>query len=153
MPTIEVFIENEAGTTTKHHYDERTLVLQRTEQVHAAYPWPYGFVPGTVAPDGDAADCFVITDRGFPTGTTVACEPIALMEQTEGGAVDHNVIAVLPGDPHPDLGPVVAAITDFGTRAFAGMPGREIEAGRLLPAAAALAYLEDCARAFRDAGA
>jgi inorganic pyrophosphatase len=150
MTTIEVFIENEAGTAVKHHYDERTLELQGCEKVGAAYPWPYGFVPGTLAEDGDAADCFVITAAAIPTGTMVAGEPVALLEQTEGGEVDHNLIVIPPGAPRPDLEAVRDAVAEFAREVFAGLPGREIVLGRTLGADAARAYLEECARAFRE---
>ena len=150
MNPITVFIENEAGSDVKHHYDEEALRVLRTERVGAAYPFPYGFVPGTLAPDGDAADCFVITPKRLRSGDTVACLPVALVEQTEGGATDHDVIAVIPGDPDPDLGEVVAAIGRFLERFMAGVPGRESAMGRLLPADAAVRYLEGCAAAFRN---
>jgi inorganic pyrophosphatase len=149
MDPIEVFIENEAGSDVKHHYDEETLQVLRTERVGAAYPYPYGFVPGTLAPDGDAADCFVITGRPLRSGDVVSCLPVALVEQTEGGATDHNVIAVIPGDPAPDLGEVAAAIGCFVERFMVGVPGRESVMGRLLPADAAVHYLEECAAALR----
>jgi inorganic pyrophosphatase len=150
MDPIDVFIENEAGSDVKHHYDEETLRVLRTERVGAAYPYPYGFVPGTLAPDGDAADCFVITGRALRSGDVVECIPVALVEQTEGGATDHNVIGVPPGDPDPDLREVVAAIGRFVERFMAGVPGRESVMGRLLPADAAVRYLEGCTAAFRD---
>lgn len=147
---LSVFIENEAGSRIKHHYNEETLAVTRTEDVGVEYPFPYGFVPETLAPDGDAADCFVITSEHLPTGSTVQCEPVALIEQTEGGDVDHNVIAVPVGQPVPDLAKVQAAIGSFVEKFMRGVPGRESVMGRLLPAAEALAYLEQCAAVYRD---
>jgi len=146
---ITVFVENEAGSDVKHHYDEDTLRMQRTERVGAAYPFPYGFVPGTLAPDGDAADCFVLTSRGLSTGETVTCLPVALLEQTEGGETDHDVLAVLPGDPAPDLQAALERFARFFERFMAGVPGREAAMGRLLPAADAMAYLEECAAVWK----
>lgn len=146
-PEITVFIENEAGSRTKHHYDERTLELLRTEDVGAAYPYPYGFVPGTLAPDGDTADCFLITDRHFQTGETVACRPVALLEQTEGGATDHNIIAILPGDGLPDLAEVRSRISAFVTAFMPGVAERKSVAGRMQSVESALTYLDEYARA------
>jgi len=148
MSTIDVFIENEAGSDVKHHYDEERLELLRVERVKAPYPFPYGFVPGTLAPDGDAADCFVITGRPLGTGDRVECEPVALMESTEGGLIDHNLIAVEPGDPVPDLEAVAARIGAFVLAFTEGMPGRETTVGQLLPVEDAEGYLVECAEAF-----
>lgn len=146
---ITVFIENEAGSQIKHHYNEETFEVIRTEDVGVAYPFPYGFVPRTLAPDGDAADCFVITEESLRTGTRVACSPVALIEQTEGGDTDHNVIAVPVGESAPDLGGVQKAIGYFVERFMVGVPGRESVMGRLLSRDDALTYLETCAAAYR----
>ncbi|MBP1632244.1 MAG: Inorganic pyrophosphatase [Acidobacteria bacterium] len=144
MPTIRVFIENTAGSNLKHHHDEETLTLLRVERVSGAYPFPYGFVPGTSAPDGDAVDCFVVTARPLQTGDLVACEPFALMEQMEAGVVDHNLLAVLAGEAAPDLAVLAPVLTRSAEQLFAGMPGREVTVGRFLPVGEALAYLEAC---------
>ena len=141
---LRVFIENEAGSDVKHHHDEETLALLRTERVRAPYPFPYGFVPGTRAPDGDCVDCFVITDRPLRTGEVVDCVPFGLMEQTEAGFVDHNLLAVLPGETAPDLEALGRSLSRFAREVFAGMPGREVTVGRFLPVEAALAYLAAC---------
>ena len=138
---LRVFIENEAGSCLKHHHDEETLTFLRTEQVRAPYPFPYGFVPGTRAPDGDCVDCFVITDRAFHTGDLVDCEPFALMEQTEAGLVDHNILAVPAGESFPDLEALRPRLTGFVAEVFAGMSGRATTVGRFLSADAALAYV------------
>lgn len=144
MPSIRVFIENPAGSCLKHHHDEDTLEFLRVEQVSEPYPFPYGFVPGTRAPDGDAVDCFVVTARPLRTGDLVECEPIALMEQTEAGCVDHNLLAVLPGEAVPDLEALRPLLARSVERLFAGLPGRETTVGRFLPVADAIAYLEAC---------
>jgi inorganic pyrophosphatase len=143
---LQVFVENEAGSCLKHHHNEETLAFLRTEQVRAPYPFPYGFVPGTRAPDGDCVDCFVITNLSLHTGDLVACEILGLMEQTEAGLVDHNVLAVPAGEGFPDLEAVRPRLTKFVTEVFAGLPGRETTVGRFLPAEDALAYLQGCAR-------
>lgn len=141
---LRVFVENERGSDTKHHYNEETFEVMRTERVGALYPYPYGFVPGTLAPDGDAVDCFVLTARAFRTGEFVECVPIALLEQTEGGDTDHNVLAAIAGEPWPDLDIARKRISRFIKEFRADSPGQEGVPGRLLPADAAIAYMEEC---------
>jgi len=141
---LRVFIENEAGSDLKHHHDEVTLAFLRTEQVGAAYPFPYGFVPGTRAPDGDCVDCFVITGRPLRTGDLVDCEPFGLMEQTEAGFIDHNVLAVPVGERPPDVEALRPVLARFAREVFAGLPGREVTVGRFLPVEAVRAYLASC---------
>ena len=143
---LVVFVENEAGSDIKHHFDEERFEVLRTERVRAAYPYPYGFVPGTLAPDGDAVDCFVITGRPLRCGDTVRCEPIGLLEQTEGGVTNHNILGVPTGEAVPDLSEVRSKIGDFLERFRAGDPELVSVVGRLLPVEGALAYLEMCSR-------
>lgn len=138
---VTVFIENEAGSAIKHHYDEATLSIECTERVGAAYPFPYGFIPETLAQDGDAVDCFVLTDRHLPTGATVEVLPIALVEQTEAGSIDNNVLAVLPGESAPDLDSAVARIVVFVEEFRASEPTRGLHAGRTLGRDDAVAYV------------
>ena len=141
---MRVFVENEAGSTTKHHHDEKALVLLRTEEIARRYPFPYGFVVNTTGGDGDNVDCFVITDTPLRTGEIVECEPVALLEQVEDGDIDHNVLAVLSGEA-PEIAPgVVAALTEFIANFREHQPGVVSTVGRLLDRAAALAYVEAC---------
>ena len=140
---VTVFVENEAESDIKHHYDEATLSVKRRERVGAAYPFPYGFIPETLAPDGDAVDCFVLTDRHLRTGTTVEALPIAFVEQTEAGSIDNNVLAVLPGESAPDLDGAVAPIAIFIEEFRAGDPDRDSHAGRTLGRDAAVAYIAE----------
>lgn len=144
MPSVRVFIENLAGSDLKHHHDEKRFVVTQVERVGAPFPYPYGFVPGTRAPDGDAVDCFVITGRPLRTGDLVDAEVVGLMEQTDGGGANHNIVAVLPDDPLPDLDAVSAVLAGFIVEVFRGLPGRESTAGRLLPVADAMAFLAAC---------
>ena len=143
-PRLRVFIENEAGSNIKHHYNEETFEELHTERVGATYPYPYGFVPGTLAPDGDSADCFVLTEQAFLTGKFVDCEPVALLEQTEGGDTDHNVLAVIVGEAKPDLAEAQRRISHFIEEFRADTPDQRGIAGRLLPVTDALAYVEEC---------
>ena len=141
---MRVFIENEAGSRRKNSYDERTLVQLRTVEVSAAYPFPYGFVLGTIGGDGDAVDCFVLTEAPLRSGTIVECEPVSLLEQIEDGEIDHKVLAVLPGTDDRLDAATLAAVRTFIAGVFAHVPGKRMEIGRLLDRPAAETYLQEC---------
>jgi inorganic pyrophosphatase len=141
---LRIFIENEAGSRRKNIYDERTLTYQHTVEVSRPYPFPYGFVIGTRSGDGDCVDCFVLTTATLSSGTIVECDPIGLLEQVEDGEVDHKVLAVLIGERMALDDVVAASLKHFITEAFAHVPGKRMEIGRLLPRPAAEAYVHAC---------
>src|SRR6266571_9394132 len=94
---IRVCVEVDAGSRDKHVYNEQTLELRGTRRTSRPYPYPYGFIVGTSAADGDGVDCYVITRERIRAGSIVECEPIGLLEQDEDGEVDHKILAAMPG--------------------------------------------------------
>jgi inorganic pyrophosphatase len=147
---LRVFIENEAGSNDKNVFDERTLAHLGTVEVSCAYPFPYGFVIGTKSGDGDAVDCFVLTDAPLRSGTTVACEPVGLLEQIEDGDVDHKVLALPLGASATIDDALKATLTAFVTSVFAHVPGKRMEVGRLLGREEAQAYVQACSQSGGD---
>lgn len=141
---MRVLIENEAGSRCKNTYDEDTLQHVSAAEVSAAYPFAYGFVIGTKAGDGDAADCFVISARKLSSGEQLDCVPLALLEQIEDGDTDHKLIAAPAGETVAIDDGVVSAIRHFAANVFKHVPGKKMEIGRLLDSAAARAYLQAC---------
>jgi inorganic pyrophosphatase len=143
---MQVFIENQRGSRRKNIYDERTLQHLRTVAVSAGYPYPYGFVIGTVSGDGDAVDCFVLTSEPLSAGTTLECDPIGLLEQIEDGEIDHKVLAVPSGAAAAIDDGVIAALKEFISGVFSHVPDKRMEIGRLLDRNAAESHLRQCRR-------
>lgn len=143
---IRVFIENEAGSTQKNHYDERALRFQRAEVVSRPYPFPYGFVLDTTNADGDCLDCFVITGQPLHSGDIVECEVVGLMEQTEDGLTDNNVLGrLVNADEEVGIGNLVQqTLTDFVQNFFRHVPGKLIDVGRFLGPEHAEAAIQEC---------
>ena len=145
---MRVFIENEAGSREKNTYDERTLRHVSTVAVSAAYPFPYGFVIGTLGGDGDAIDCFVMTSRPLPAGEWLECDAVALLEQIEDGEVDHKLLAVPAGEPPVVDEIIIAKLRHFAAGVFSHVPGKRMHTGRLLSREAAEAYVRAGREAF-----
>ena len=141
---MQVFVENEAGSSVKNLYDEHTLTFLNTTPVSLPYPYPYGFVIGTVGGDGDAVDCFVLTESLVSKADTIDCVPLGLLEQVEDGETDHKVLAV---SVHERLALDAATITELETfirGVFAHVPGRIVQIGPLLGPTEAAAYVTAC---------
>jgi inorganic pyrophosphatase len=138
---MKVFIQNEAGSFVKHTHDEKTLALKGEAQVSRAYPFPYGFILNTTAEDGDNVDCFVLTRDALRTGQIVECEAIGLMEQIEDGEIDHNVLAVLPGEAVEVNEEVKQTLIEFVGHVFDHIKGKRILIGEFLGYEAAMEYI------------
>ncbi len=138
---IEVLIECESGSNLKGVYDETSRTRMTEVTVGAPYPYPYGFVLDTRGDDGDAVDCFLLTDVPIESGSVVEAHPVGLLEQIEDGEVDHKVLAALP-ESEPILD---AALHDrlrsFITAIFRDFPRVRVEVGAILGADEATAFI------------
>jgi len=139
---IKVCIQVEAGSQEKKFYDETTLTYKDTRQVSKPYPYPYGFIIGTSAADGDCADCYVITQKKLKAGTIVECEPLALLEQYEGEEADHKVLATLPGQKVAVGEKLLKELQTYIYAIFAAHPDTNVRVGPILSHEAALNYIQ-----------
>jgi len=70
------------------------LVVDRFLHTAMFYPGNYGFIPQTLAADGDPCDVLVVTQVQVVPGAIVRCRPVgALLMEDEAGR-DEKIIAV-----------------------------------------------------------
>jgi inorganic pyrophosphatase len=101
--SVHVVVESPKGSTSKFKYDSdlNAITLSRPLSHGLAYPHDWGFVPSTIAEDGDPLDVMVLWDGVSYPGVVLACRLIGvlLVEQTntESGARERNDrLAALP---------------------------------------------------------
>ena len=140
---IKVFIQVEAGSRERNLYDEKTLEYKGTRRALLPYPYPYGFIVGTSAADGDSLDCYVVTADHLKTGTVVECIPVGLLEQEEDGEVDHKVLAAVP-DQEINLNvELLDEFRNFIYGVFAKYPEITVRVGQILPEHVAQRYVQE----------
>ena len=98
---FEAVIEIPKGSKAKYELDKSTgmLRLDRILYTSTVYPANYGFIPRTLAEDGDALDVLVLSSEPILPMTLVTCAPIGLLKMVDGGTADEKVIAVALCDP------------------------------------------------------
>jgi len=58
------------------------------------YPANYGFIPDTIADDGDAVDVLVITPFPVIHGAIISCRPVGMLSMSDESGDDAKIIAV-----------------------------------------------------------
>lgn len=58
------------------------------------YPCNYGYIPHTIAGDGDPVDVLVITPYPLVPGVVVRCRPLGLLKMTDEAGSDAKLLAV-----------------------------------------------------------
>jgi inorganic pyrophosphatase len=98
---INVLIEIPAGSKNKYEYDKdlQAFALDRVLYSSVQYPYDYGFVPNTLADDGDPLDGMVLIDQPTFPGCVIAARPIGMLEMIDGGDRDEKILCVPDKDP------------------------------------------------------
>ena len=106
---IEIVIEIPKGSRNKYEYDHDRHVIRLDRRLFSAtvYPADYGFVPDTLAEDGDPLDALVLLeDPTFP-GCLVRARPVGVIWMEDEKGRDAKLICI----PEPD--PVLEWVNDI----------------------------------------
>ncbi len=91
---IHLVVETPRGARAKYKYDPAlgTFLYSRPLANGVVYPFDWGFIPSTCAPDGDPLDGMLLHDAASPQGVVVPCRTLAVLEveQEEGGKTRRN---------------------------------------------------------------
>jgi inorganic pyrophosphatase len=82
---VNVIIETPRGSRNKFAYDPvcRTFRLKKTLPVGAVFPFDFGFIPNTLAQDGDPLDILVIMEEPTYPGCLVECRLFGILEANQ----------------------------------------------------------------------
>ncbi len=98
---INVVVEIPYGSRNKYEYDHELGIFRLDRALHSAvyYPGDYGFVPRTLALDGDPLDVLILVSNGTFPGCLVSARPIGVLKMIDGGDPDDKILAVPVGEP------------------------------------------------------
>jgi len=98
---VNVLIEIPAGRKNKYEFDKdlNAFALDRVLYASVQYPFDYGFIPNTLADDGDPLDGMVIMDQPTFPGCVIAARPIGMLLMIDGGDRDEKLLCVPAKDP------------------------------------------------------
>jgi inorganic pyrophosphatase len=99
---LHVFVEIPKGSRNKYEFDARlgAIKLDRFLFSSVVYPTDYGFIPDTLAGDGDPLDAVVcVSEPTFP-GCVIAVDAIGMLEMRDEKGEDEKVLCVPRHDPN-----------------------------------------------------
>lgn len=98
---VRMIVEIPKNSSNKFEYDpvDRTFRLDRALYSPMHYPADYGFVPGTIAEDGDPLDVLCLIDHPTFTGCMIEVRPVGVLELVDQTTTDHKIIAAPLKDP------------------------------------------------------
>ncbi len=101
MKSVTMIVEIPKGSRNKYEMDHETgeIFLDRMLFTATRYPADYGFIPDTLAEDGDPLDALaLVTEPTFP-GCRIRIRPLGVFLMEDQGHPDHKVLGVPEGDP------------------------------------------------------
>jgi inorganic pyrophosphatase len=91
---VNVIVEAPCSSRIKFKYDPATDIFGVSYVLpkFAAFPFDFGFIPSTLAEDGDPIDIMVLMDAPSSLGCTLLARPIGVIEanQTQNGKTFRN---------------------------------------------------------------
>ena len=97
---IEVVVEIPKGTRNKYEADESGAIwLDRLLFTSTRYPEDYGYIPNTVADDGDPVDAMVVLEEPTFPGCHIHARPVGVFRMRDEAGTDEKVLCVPSSDP------------------------------------------------------
>ncbi len=98
---VHAIIEIPKGRRSKFEVDKRTGLIRLDRYLYSSshYPGDYGFIPQTLAEDGDALDILVMVNEPTFSGCLIETRVVGLFRMVDRGANDYKVLGVPNTDP------------------------------------------------------
>ncbi|MGB0126168.1 MAG: inorganic diphosphatase [Rhodocyclaceae bacterium] len=80
----------------KYEVDKESgaIFVDRFMATSMHYPCNYGYIPHTIADDGDPVDVLVVTPFALAPGTVVRCRPVGMFSMVDEAGGDAKLLAV-----------------------------------------------------------
>ena len=101
-PRLLCLVEIPKGSRNKYEWDPelQAIRLDRFLFSSVVYPTDYGFIPNTLAQDGDPLDAMVVVSEPTFPGCVIAVKPIGLLQMSDDKGIDDKILCVPLSDPN-----------------------------------------------------
>jgi inorganic pyrophosphatase len=98
---VRTIIEIPKNSSNKYEYDGTLGVFRLDRALYSPmhYPGDYGFIPGTLAEDGDPLDILVLVNEPSFTGCMMETRPVGILHMVDQTENDEKILAVPNRNP------------------------------------------------------
>jgi inorganic pyrophosphatase len=154
---VTAVIEIPSGSRNKYELDKITGQLKLDRVLYSAvqYPGDYGFIPGTLAEDGDPLDVLVLINEPTFPGCLITVRPVGVLHMLDRGDPDEKILAVPSEDPYHQEYFDIADLPQHYLRevqhffsVYKDLEGKRVEMGEWDKSVAAMETIQDCIRRY-----
>lgn len=101
---VRMIVEIPKNSSNKYEYDGELGVFRLDRALYSPlhYPGDYGFVPGTLAEDGDPLDVLALVDDASYPGVLISVRPVGVLDMVDEHEPDQKIVAVPNKNPRFD---------------------------------------------------
>lgn len=101
---FNVVVEIRKGSANKYEFDSELQIfrLDRTLYSPMHYPGDYGFIPSTIAGDGDPLDALVMVESPTFTSCLIEARAVGMLAMVDQGYEDLKLLCVPTKDPRQE---------------------------------------------------
>jgi len=101
---VRMIVEIPKNSGNKYEYDRALGVFRLDRALYSPmhYPGDYGFIPGTLAEDGDPMDVLALVDQPSFPGCLIEVRPVAVLNMVDSSVGDQKIISVPTRNPRFD---------------------------------------------------
>jgi inorganic pyrophosphatase len=99
-----MIVEIPKNSGNKYEYDCELGVFRLDRALYSPmhYPGDYGFIPGTLADDGDPLDVLALVEEPSFPGCLIEVRPVGILNMVDNAEADQKIIAVPNRNPRYD---------------------------------------------------
>jgi inorganic pyrophosphatase len=98
---VTAVVEIPQDSVNKYEYDKTLHVFRLDRNLYSPvhYPGDYGFIPCTLAKDGDPLDILILGDAPSFPGCVLTARPVGLFRMLDQGVEDEKIVAFAAANP------------------------------------------------------
>lgn len=155
---VNAIVEIPTGSRIKYEIDHETGLVHVDRVLFSPFHYPaeYGFIPSTLAPDGDPCDVLVLINGATYPGVVIKARPVGVLRMHDDKGQDDKVLCVAADDPNyahvhdlKDLPPHFMKEVEHFFLTYKDLEEKDVHTDGWEGREAALAFVQKCISEFK----